>query len=140
MDELPLPALPVTASCQGQGRTGEGPVLEPEDNTGLVPPLHPRANQGILAGTIQSGLSFYIWKMVQITLHELIKCLTLRPAAVGIRAAHAHTAVATGPGMEVAGRHAGWKAGPAPNPHGAVGCAPVSPCPRLKDEVLSPLR
>lgn len=26
LDERPLPALPVTVSFQGQGRTGEGPV------------------------------------------------------------------------------------------------------------------
>lgn len=43
------PSLPcLSLSCQGQGRTSRGPVLESEDKAGLVRPLplHPRANQG----------------------------------------------------------------------------------------------
>lgn len=41
-DELCLPALPVTVSCQGQGKRGRGPIPESEDNTGLVPTPPPK--------------------------------------------------------------------------------------------------
>lgn len=39
--EPPLPALPVAVLCQA--RMGRGPILESEDNTGLVP-TPPRKN------------------------------------------------------------------------------------------------
>lgn len=59
------------------GQDRQGTCLESEDNTSLVPfpTLHPRASQVTLAGTNLLGLSDYIWKMEQITLHETIKCL-----------------------------------------------------------------
>lgn len=40
--ELPLPALPVTLSCQSQGRMHRGPILAPEDSTGLFPTPPPK--------------------------------------------------------------------------------------------------
>ena len=77
LDERPLPGSAPHWVLSRPGQDRQGTCLESEDNTSLVPslPLHPRASQVTLAGTNLLGLSGYIWKMEQITLHETIKCL-----------------------------------------------------------------